>query len=228
MPITFIFVSMQRLCLTFLLISLSFRAWSQYSNDEETKVFSGGPIVGINFAQVDGDDCYGYYKVGLNAGGVVSIRLSQKAGMSMELLYVQKGARCHKVVSSPLYGEYISKYALSLDYVEVPIVGHYMLSPWHRISVTAGGSFAYLLRSKEEVISEIPVWINPEVHRMNNIDVNLILGFKAQVYKKLYSDLRFQYSLISVRPMERIPTGYGYGNQGQFNNSISLRLMYLF
>jgi hypothetical protein len=210
------------------LLSLSTQVHAQYELDEDIRVFSGGPIIGGNFAQVDGDDCYGYYKIGLNAGGIVNIQLAQKVAVSMELLYTQKGARCTRKMTSPFYGDYFSKYYLSLNYVEMPVTIRYRLSHWRRLELEAGGSFAYLLHSSEEVISDIPVWIDPEINRMNKTDVNLIAGLKALVYKRLYANFRFQYSVLSVRPMERIPAGYGYGNQGQFNNVVSLRFMYLF
>lgn len=220
-----IFVYMRRRLLTIVLFLVSSTAYGQYY-DDGGRVFSGGPVAGINFAQVDGDDCFGYYKTGANAGAMVYIRYAEKNAVSMEFLYVQKGAHCHQVTESPLYGQYISRYYLDLDYVQVPVSLHRILD-WHKLDVEAGASFSYMLRYKEWVISDFPVRIDPVANRLNNIDAGVLLGIKANIYKKLCANFRFEYSVLSTRPAERIPVGYGHGSAGQFNNVINLRLLYL-
>jgi hypothetical protein len=200
------------------------RAQSNYFI-EEPKVFNGGLILGLNFTQVDGDTYYGYHKVGLNAGGVVYAHFSSTFGASMELLYSQKGSRGEDITESPAIGTYVTKYFMNLNYVEVPLALHYI---YHRFDVEAGISYAYLITSSEWVQADQPVVIDPVGNAFGKTDLEYIFGLSRRLYKKLYANARFQYSITSVRPADRIPLGYGYGNQGQFNNLFNLRFIYLF
>ena len=192
---------------------------------EDPKVFNGGLIFGANFTQIDGDSFYGYHKVGINTGAVVYVHFTQVFGASMELVYSQKGSRGEVITESPSIGTYVEKYFMNLNYVEVPITFHAISHKW---DVEAGISYARLISSKEWVLADQPVVIDPVANRFNTSDIDYIFGLSRQVYKKLYANARFQYSITSIRPADRIPVGYGYGAQGQFNNMFNLRLMYLF
>ncbi len=193
--------------------------------EEEPKVFSGGLILGGNFTQVDGDTFYGYHKVGINAGGVVYVHFSPVYGASMELDYTQKGSRGEIVTESPYIGEYVEKYFMNLNYVEVPVTFHAIS---HGCDFEAGLSYARLIHSSESVEADVPVVIDPVLNRFNTQDLDYIFGLGRKIYKKWYANARFQYSITSIRSADRIPAGYGYGNNGQYNNMFNLRLMYLF
>jgi hypothetical protein len=192
---------------------------------EDPKVFNGGIIAGANFTQVDGDTYYGYHKVGLNVGAVVYVHFTEKFGASMELDYTQKGSRGESVSNSVSIGQYVEKYFMDLNYAEVPVTLHYKT---HKIDIEAGVSYARLINSKEWVLTDQPVVIDPVANRFNTNDIDYIIGAARQVYKNLYVNARFQYSIISIRPAERVPYGFGYGSDGQFNNMLNLRLIYLF
>jgi hypothetical protein len=193
--------------------------------EEEPKVFNGGLILGGNFAQVDGDTYYGYHKAGLNAGGQVYVHFTPKVGMTMELLYAQKGSRGETVLESPYLGTYVTKYFMNLNYVEVPVSLHLI---GHGIDFEAGVSYARLINSNEWVLSDQPVVIDPVLNNFNTTDLEYIFGISRKLYKKLYGNIRFQYSITSIRPNDRIPINYGYGNDGQYNNLFSFRMLYLF
>ncbi len=192
---------------------------------EEPKVFTGGLLLGLNFTQVDGDTYYGYHKVGLNVGGIVYVHFTKSFSASMELLYTQKGSRGEAIIESPAIGTYVTKYFMNLNYVEVPVLLHYTI---HRYDIEAGVSYGYLVKSDEWVLADQPVNIDPVANAFNKTDLEYVFGLSAKLYKNLYANARFQYSVGSVRPPERIPYRYGYGNDGQQNNMVSLRLMYLF
>ena len=193
--------------------------------DEEPKVFNGGLILGANFSQVDGDTYYGYHKVGLNAGGVVYVHFTKVFGASMEITYSQKGSRGEDVLESPTVGTHVEKYFMNLNYVEVPVTFHAL---FRGIDFEAGASYARLLKSSEWVLADVPVNIDPVANRFNTSDFEYVFGMGRKLYRGLYANVRFQYSITSVRPNDRIPVGYGYGSLGQFNNLFVGRLMYLF
>jgi hypothetical protein len=230
--LTFAVLPVMRSLFIFLFIALIFcpRAGAQNGYYlEEPKVFSGGLVAGGNFTQVDGDTFYGYDKVGLNAGGVVYVRFSGNVGASMEIDYTQKGSRAEVISSSVALGTYVQKYFMNLNYVEVPITVHgktYVKS--HLLYIEAGLSYAYLIKSSEWVQADPPVIVDPVLNRFNTTDFDYIVGMNLNLYKNLYLNGRYQYSILSIRPTDRVPIGYSYGNKGQFNNMFNLRLMYLF
>lgn len=210
--------------LLFLTFALHGRAQSDFFLGEP-KVFTGGLVLGANFTQVDGDDYFGYHRVGLNVGGIVYTHFTRSFGVSMELLYSQKGSRGEDIIESPAIGTYVTKCFMNLNYVEVPVTLHYT---YHRYDAEVGLSYAYLVKSDEWVLADQPVNIDPVVNAFNKTDLEYIFGLSGRIYQKLYANVRFQYSITSIRSSDRIPYGYGYGNQGQFNNMFSLRFMYLF
>lgn len=193
--------------------------------EEDPKVFNGGLVGGLNFTQVDGDTFYGYHKVGINAGGVVYVHFSKVFGASIELVYTQKGSRGELITQSPTLGEYVEKYFMNVNYVEVPVTFHAIS---HGFDFEAGLSYARLVKSSEWIEADVPVLVDPVANRFNTTDLDYIFGISRKLYKGLYANARFQYSVTSIRPWDRVPLGYGYGTGGQFNNMFNLRLMYLF
>ncbi len=215
-----------RLLIYFLwLLFIGYTCLGQSGSSDEPKVFSGGLILGCNFTQVDGDTYFGYHKLGLNAGGVVYVHFTEKLGASMELLYSQKGSRGEDIAWSPAFGNFVAKYFMDLNYVEVPLTLHYI---YHDYDIEAGISYARLITSDEWIQSDRYVIIDPELNRFNTSDLNYIFGATHKLYQKLYINARFQYSIIPMRPMDRVPSGFGYANAGQFNNLLNLRLLYMF
>ncbi len=193
--------------------------------EQAPKVFEGGVAGGLNFTQIDGDTFYGYHKVAVNVGGVVYIHFSKVIGVSMELDYSRKGSRGELITTSPTQGEYVKKYFMNVNYVEVPLTFHVIS---HGFDFEAGVSYSRLINSNEWIESDQPVVIDPVNNRFNTSDVDYIFGMSRKIYKHWYANARFQYSITSIRPPERIPLGYGWGDMGQYNNMFSLRLMYLF
>jgi Outer membrane protein beta-barrel domain len=197
---------------------------AQHYYEEDPKVFSGGLIAGANFTQVDGDTYYGYHKLGLNIGGLVYVHFSKVFAASMELIYSQKGSRGETVIDDG-NGTYVEKYFMNLNYVEVPLLLHLVVKG---VDVAAGGSYGYLVKSSEWVETDYPIVVSSAANYFNSTDINYIIGLGYKVYKQLYAEGRFQYSLLPIRPTDRVPVGFTYGNAGQFNNMISLRFVYYF
>jgi len=206
------------------------RAQDNFYIENPHMTFNGGLICGANFTQVDGDTYNGYHKVGLNTGGTVYIHFTKKFGVSMELLYSQKGSRGVDQEQSVYVGTYFSRYYMNLNYAEVPLLLHFIFKLngiKKSIDFEAGGSYDRLINSKEWAVMFPPPIIDPVRNRFNIFDVDYILGANMNLYKHWYADARFQYSITSIRPLDRIPVGLSYGN-GQFNNVVSLRLLYMF
>src|SRR4051812_22334962 len=68
--------------------------------DELNKLFEGRLVAGFNFSGLQGSAVSGFSKVGINAGGMVYTHFKTMFGLSLELLYSQKGARGANVKES--------------------------------------------------------------------------------------------------------------------------------
>ena len=59
--------------------------------------FIGSVIAGANFAQIEGDDVHGFYKIGFNGGLGLTVPVNRKQTwqISIEMLYSMKGSVKH-------------------------------------------------------------------------------------------------------------------------------------
>jgi len=194
---------------------------------EDPRTFYAGVLLGGNFSQVDGDSYAGYHKVGLNAGGIVYTHLGEHLAVSLEILFSQKGARGHRVQESGS-GTFINAYRIDLNYAEIPIQINYFDK--RRSHFGGGFSYSQLINSKETLETNPPQqpgnpgYVDLEKYPFKKADLNFIIGGNLHLWKGLFLNARFQYSLISIRK----DTPPGYSRDDQFNNLWTVRLMYLF
>lgn len=180
-------------------------------------------MAGANFTQVDGDGYRGYHKTGINAGGIVylpfgdmDLPMEGTIALSMEVLYVQKGSASNG--PSQAYG--LLSQNINLQYGEVPIQLNYFRGA-QKSSVGAGLAIGYLGRY-EELIDKGGGKIIKNGFPFRRYELSFVLTGNIRIFKGLFISPRFQYALIPIR----VSTG-GYGRSQQFNNVLSLRLMYL-
>lgn len=227
---------MKKLTLTLLLLALFSCAHSQR--------FIGSIIAGVNDSQVDGDEVAGYYKWGFNGGLSVMMPLDNKFHWfgTIELLYNQKGSfqnayRANATLSenTPLlwHNEDFSvpfnkkiKYKLTLDYVEVPVLFHY--EDWRSgCSIGAGFAWGRLVRVHEiENGWTTTTDLRSGMYKTN--DWSVIADAKIRLWKGLKLNVRFQYSMVPFRTRMYDPFGPNKEVRKQYNNVISVRLIYSF
>ncbi len=211
---------------------LPYSANAQSYYDEVPRLFYGGVVAGANFTQVDGDNFAGYHKVGANVGGIVYAHLANKLAASMEILFVQKGSRAHKeqvtpfidpVAGSPIR---INKYNIDLNYAEVPIMINYFDKRKSNFGV--GFSYSHLISSNEKIITTptLAPDTDPSNYGFRKSDINFLAGVNLKLVGGLFLNVRFQYSMFSIRDKDERYNNYIRKNQ--FNNLYVLRLMYLF
>ncbi len=196
---------------------------SYYIEDERT--FYGGLVLGANFTQVDGDNYAGYHKAGLNAGGIVYAQMAPHVAPSLEILYSQKGSHGHKGQRSNTGAFYITKYDIKLNYAEVPIMLNYFDK--RKSHFGAGISYSQLISKQEKAVTSNQTFndtINFDRYPFKKYDINFIIGGELHIYKGLFFNVRFQYSLLPVRKVI-YPE---FGRAEQYNNAWVMRLMYLF
>ena len=231
-----------KLALALLIASSAASAQNPESYYEEIpRTFYGGLIAGANFTQVDGDNYAGYYKVGVNAGGIVYTKFDEHFAASIEILYSQKGSVSNSEQRAGT--AYIYSYNFRLNYAEVPLQLCYFDK--RRSHFGAGFSIARLVSVKESgeatgtfggntygahTTFDNTFFDNYPVRKM---DYNFIIGGNLHLWQGLFLNARFQYSLRPIRKGDLsaaatgVPPGFA-GRGEQYNNMWTVRMMYLF
>jgi hypothetical protein len=134
----------------------------------------------------------------------------------MEVLYAQKGSMSNG--PSNAYG--INSQKIKLQYAEVPLQLNYFRGPQKSI-YGMGLAIGYLAKYEESIDKGGGTIIKND-YPFRKYELSFVMTADIHIWKGLFVCPRFQYSLIPIR----VETG-GYGRNQQFNNVLSLRLMYL-
>lgn len=193
------------------------------SGNAEAQIIKGEGILGMNLAQVDGDEVYGFKKPGIHVGfgGLVPIGMFD---VSMEVLFNQKGSReKQQYIFDTLTGEY----NLRLNYVEIPLL--FYINDKDRASAGLGFSYARLVGAKEfEHGYQTSTTAYNNVYSRN--DWSVLFDLKLKIYEGLKINLRYEYSMVPIRTREFTPI---WGSEEvkvrkQYNNLWTCRLVYIF
>ena len=187
------------------------------------QIIQGALIFGGNLSQVDGDEVYGFNKVGFNAGASAIVPFNNNWSFSIEAIYSQKGA--HRKAKFPRE-EVDGSYDYWLNYAEVPVLIYY--NDKDVMTFGAGFSFGRLVQwdEKDNRINEFN-WVDYESDPSIN-DFSVLGDIKFRVYKNLKMNFRYSYSLVSFREADFHWDYVDYPeHRSQFNNVISWRLIYV-
>jgi len=194
-----------------------------YIQDENT--FFGGLVAGANFSQISGDNYRGYDKIGLNVGAKVYLPLTSGLVASMEILYTQKGSIGKEAVfSGKTPGISVRDYSISLDYAEVPIMINYFFE--NKTHIGIGFSYGQLVSSSEKGITNPVQNFDETKYPFRKSAVDFILDGNIRIWKGLFINPRFQYSMIKLRDEDEIAP-YFYASP-QFSLMLGLRVSYIF
>ncbi|MBA4408670.1 MAG: hypothetical protein C0397_04520 [Odoribacter sp.] len=178
--------------------------------------FEGGVIGGFNASQVDGDSYRGYHKPGIALGGYVQTSLSQTVYVGMELKFMQKGSR--NIDSLATDGQI--KYIMRLNYVDLPV--YLGIRTSEKIAILFGLSPGYLISGAE--YNDYGKFEEEDQNPFNELDLQGLLGFRFQLSRRLFIDLRGAYSLLPIRKQTGDPLWYWKSNQ--FSNLLSTTVLY--
>jgi hypothetical protein len=182
----------------------------------------GGISLGMNLTQVDGDEYYGFHKVGLNVGPMVAVHFGKNRNWSasLELLYSQKGSYHRGAYDS-------TTFRLVQDYAEVPFLIHY--TDKKIISGGVGVAYGRLINYKEttnQFFDSIFYYTNA----ISDNEFSIIGDLQIRLWYQLWANVRYQYSLVSNHTVQVTNPNYPlepYTRQ-QYNNVISIRLTWYF
>jgi len=185
--------------------------------------FLGAVSLGMNLTQVDGDEFYGFNKVGLNVGPMVIMPFGKNKNwsVSMELLYTQKGSYHRGATDS-------TGFKLVQDYAEIPVLIHF--TDKKLISGGVGFSYGQLVNYKETKNNFYDSIFIYQTDLAKN-DISVVADLQIRIWSKLWANLRYQYSIRSNRTvLVKDPSTYPMMEytRYQFNNVITFRLTWVF
>lgn len=200
-------------------------AFGQYRNNPEYEELQGGLVAGLNFSQVDGDGYKGYKKTGFTGGGILYLPFGNDIGLpfdatlalSLEVLYEQKGAHG----SGSILNSNVTAQNIQLHYAEVPIQIN-LFRGTRKSNFGMGLAIGYLGASEETIEEENQTTLKPG-YPFHKFDLSYILTANIHIWNGFFLSPRFEYSLLSIRNNN----GRFGGRNQQFNNTLSVRLMYL-
>lgn len=115
-------------------------------NPVKAQLFKGEVFGGVGFAQVDGDDCYGYKRIKGQVGAGVLLSPKDWLDISMEIVYNPKGAYKRDSISFSSYKA--GSYDLKLNYMEIPVMVYFVDK--YRYSIGIGASYGRLIGFSEK------------------------------------------------------------------------------
>jgi hypothetical protein len=139
----------------------------------------------------------------------------------MELLYSQKGSVHRGSTDS-------TNFRLELDYVEIPLLVRY--TDKKIISGGVGFSYGQLINYKETENNFFDSLFQYQ-NSLSNYDLSVLADIQFKLVSKLWVNLRYQYSLLSLRTvLVTDPRTYPRNpfTRDQYNNVLSLRVTWVF
>ncbi len=124
------------------------RTMTDSDTDTRSKFILGAKL-GINYSNVydsEGQDFVADPKLGLVAGGFVTIPLGKLFAIQPEVLYSQKGFKGEGTLLGSPYS-----FKRTTDYLDVPLF--LAFRPVEYLSIVAGPQFSYLMKEKNEFTS---------------------------------------------------------------------------
>jgi hypothetical protein len=197
----------------------------------------GAVSAGVNLSQVDGDEVYGYKKVGFNGGPSVIIPFGKdkKWSITMELLFSQLGSRQRSVYSSidttRDSTRFYDGYRLSLNYVQIPVLVHFT----DKRIIAGGIGFLYgqLVGATEyEDYNDNRGFVRTPTNFQGpytKSDFQVLADVRVRIFKGSWFNARYSYSILPIRKREFVNPFFGNTwFRKQYNNVITLRLVYIF
>ena len=198
----------------------------------------GAVSAGINLSQVDGDEVYGYKKIGFNGGPSVIIPFGKdkKWSVTLELLFSQQGSRQKSVypvsntIDSARAGFY-DGYRLSLNYVQIPVIVHFTDKRF--LAGGLGFQYGQLVGVTEyEDYNDNRGFARSTTTLQGpytRADIQALADVRIRIYRGFWFNVRYSYSILPIRTREFVNPFFGdTWLRKQYNNVISLRLVYIF
>lgn len=208
-----------------------------YSNNANAQLFKAFVSSGVSISQIDGDEEYGFKRVGFSGGLGVMAPLNPKQPekgfqLSMELLFSQRGAY-ESNIADPF------AYDCKLNYVDIPFFIHY-IDPIGGVTVGLGLQYGRLVKSSEKwtmtdtMIRGMDRPLDTVNTKFLKNDLSIVADVRFTLWRNFKLDLRYQYSLLPIRKdftffnsMASNDDWYRTWNRDFKSNYITVKLIYV-
>ena len=181
--------------------------------------FHGGLTLGLAGSQVAGDTYSGYKKAGIVAGGFVSLDVSDRSALQMELTYFQKGTR-----ENPTEKNNYDFYLFRANYIELPVLYQFKTGSQRNFIIEAGPSLGFLVGYYEEDETEIISDYTSNTPARISLQINL--GIRWLFTQHIGFSFRIHDSLLNIRSENVTGDVWRLWGWGQFHDAIVLSVFY--
>lgn len=152
--------------------------------------FDGGPVAGINAAQVQGDEYTGFNKLGLSGGAFIDVRNPENYwGIRLEMHYAEKGSRRG---GDPEVGT--TTIELRMNYIDIPVLFDVNLGNYQ---VGIGPYFGRMIKAEKwQRVSDTSSSLEDQ---LNTWDVGGQAYARAPIGKSAFFQARISGSALSLK-----------------------------
>jgi len=202
---------MKRLCVFLTLVMICLPGFPQ--------PFHGGLTAGICASQVDGDSYAGYNKLGFQGGVYVTAELTGLLDARLEIRYASRGA------VNPASKDNTGYYKLALNYIDLPIMAVVRIKKFGLVEAGLVPGYMFHAGGRKDEGSI-------DFGSFRKFDLGTLLGAGFQISPKLTVEVRYSYSILSIRDLESAGAYYSWfgklfgRSRGDFNNYLTLGVSY--
>ena len=194
-----------------------FLFWTGLAKAQE---FHGGVTAGIVGSQVAGDGYSGFKKGGLYAGGYVSLDVSQRSALQLEITYFMKGSQ-----ENPREKNNYTDYLFRINYIEMPVLYQFKIG---KFIIEAGPSAGILTGYYETDANGYEISDEPGYNKPARLSFQINLGLRFFITDKFGADFRTNNSLLNIRSENRTWDVWRLWTYGQFSDALVLSFFYQF
>lgn len=133
--------------------------------------------------------------VGINAGGFVEVKISEKFSIQPELLYTTQGSNFDLAVDFE-GDQYDTDNSFKLSYINIPVMFKYYVDK--KFSLEGGPQIGFLTSSKLEVKVLGQSVTQDAKDYFESVDFGLNIGAGYDFTKKLSASIRYNIGLINI------------------------------
>lgn len=170
----------------------------------QQSIFGLHAVLGVNASQIAGDQLAGFDKIGLHGGLRGTAELSEKVGLSVELLYSERGSRpdIFNDVADP-------EIDISLRYLEMPVYLTY--ADWYDEAqgyhkAYAAGGFSYSRLIEASTFDHFNIGdenLDVLAKEFSSNDISWLLGFGFRLTNHFGISMRYSRSITWLLNAEK-------------------------
>ena len=161
-------------------------------HDADAQRFKASAVLGLNLAQIDGDELAGFSKLGVTGGFKLAYPLEDNIDLNFEMLYSQRGS-----TSGFGFGGSGGNF-IDLKYIELPI--YLNIKDWfvededyHKVKAHAGLSYAFLFD-----VNSTNGLISNDIDNYRRHNLGFLLGIDYAFNSKFGISLRYTRAFNSL------------------------------